>query len=230
MSDGKPDFSQKIGPLPLGAWVAIAGGGIGLYMLHRNKAAAAAAPASIDPTASIVGTGGAGAVSESYVPTTGGVTTTTPAKLTSNTQWGSQAFSWLAALGMNPTMADSAIRNYLDGRTLSVQENALISQVLGKYGTPPEQLPAAPPVPVVTPISPPPAPPAPAPVVQAPPQPVGIAPPRVNTYTVQRGDTLSGIAARYPDPAITWQSIFNANRGTINNPHLIYPGQVITIA
>jgi LysM repeat protein/predicted chitinase len=46
-----------------------------------------------------------------------------------------------------------------------------------------------------------------------------------HTYTVQRGDTLSGIAARN---GTTVQAIQAANP-SIHNPNLIYPGQVINI-
>lgn len=44
------------------------------------------------------------------------------------------------------------------------------------------------------------------------------------TYTVQSGDTLSGIAERY---GTTYQKIASDNG--ISNPDLIYPGQVLTI-
>lgn len=47
------------------------------------------------------------------------------------------------------------------------------------------------------------------------------------TYTVQPGDSLIGIAAKYPDPAITWASIAAING--ITNPNLIHPGQVLAI-
>ena len=45
------------------------------------------------------------------------------------------------------------------------------------------------------------------------------------TYTVVSGDTLSDIAARF---GTTYQSI--AERNGIENPNLIYPGQVLTIS
>lgn len=46
-------------------------------------------------------------------------------------------------------------------------------------------------------------------------------------YTVRRGDTLSGIAARY---GIDWHELYAANRETIGpDPDLIYPGEVLTI-
>ena len=46
-----------------------------------------------------------------------------------------------------------------------------------------------------------------------------------NFYTVQRGDTLSGIARRY---GVTVQYLVNLNG--IRNPNLIYPGQIIKIS
>ena len=45
-----------------------------------------------------------------------------------------------------------------------------------------------------------------------------------NYYTVQRGDTLSGIARRY---GVTVQYLINLNG--ISNPNLIYPGQLIKV-
>jgi FOG: LysM repeat len=44
------------------------------------------------------------------------------------------------------------------------------------------------------------------------------------TYEVQPGDTLSGIAAKY---GVNYMDIARANG--IENPDLIYPGQVFTI-
>lgn len=47
------------------------------------------------------------------------------------------------------------------------------------------------------------------------------------TYTVQRGDSLSKIAAKY---GIKWQDLYNANKSVIgSNPNLIYAGQVYNI-
>lgn len=45
-------------------------------------------------------------------------------------------------------------------------------------------------------------------------------------HTVVRGDTLSEIGA---DHGVSWRSIFRANRDKINDPDLIFPGQVFTI-
>jgi nucleoid-associated protein YgaU len=49
------------------------------------------------------------------------------------------------------------------------------------------------------------------------------------TYTVQKGDSLSKIAKREYGDAQQWRRIYNANREAIENPDLIYPGQVLRI-
>lgn len=54
--------------------------------------------------------------------------------------------------------------------------------------------------------------------------------PKANkTYTVKSGDTLWGIAKRFYGSGAKYSTIFNANKGKIKNPNLIYPGQVLTI-
>lgn len=57
------------------------------------------------------------------------------------------------------------------------------------------------------------------------PEPTPVPQPNTVTYTVQPGDTLSGIAAAYNT---TYQSLADVNG--ISNPNLIYPGQVLTIS
>ena len=49
------------------------------------------------------------------------------------------------------------------------------------------------------------------------------------TYTVVAGDTLSKIAKREYGDAAKWHRIYEANRDTIKNPDLIYPGQTFKI-
>lgn len=49
------------------------------------------------------------------------------------------------------------------------------------------------------------------------------------SYTIEQGDTLSAIAKRVYGRASDWQRIFQANRGTLDNPDRIFPGQVITL-
>ena len=49
------------------------------------------------------------------------------------------------------------------------------------------------------------------------------------TYTVQPGDTLSGIAQQQLGNASRWPEIFLLNRSIISHPDRISPGQVLTL-
>ena len=73
-----------------------------------------------------------------------------------------------------------------------------------------------------------PAPPTQAPAQEAPAAPVQEAAPAAGTYTVQSGDTLSGIAAQL-GVAGGYQAIAAANTDVVYNVDLIFPGQVLNI-
>ena len=62
---------------------------------------------------------------------------------------------------------------------------------------------------------------------QAPP--AASAAPAEQTYTVQSGDTLSGIARKLLGNANAYMEIFNANRDQLTDPDKIKPGQVLKI-
>ena len=49
------------------------------------------------------------------------------------------------------------------------------------------------------------------------------------SYTVQSGDTLSGIAKKFLGSANEYMEIFNANRDQLTDPDKIKPGQVLKI-
>lgn len=53
--------------------------------------------------------------------------------------------------------------------------------------------------------------------------------PAAKTYTVQKGDSLWAIAAKYYGKGSDYSKIASANTDKISNPNLIYPGQVLTL-
>ena len=53
--------------------------------------------------------------------------------------------------------------------------------------------------------------------------------PKVTTYTVKSGDTLSKIAKEHLGDANAYMKIFDANKDQLNDPDKIKPGQVLKI-
>jgi hypothetical protein len=54
-------------------------------------------------------------------------------------------------------------------------------------------------------------------------------PPANETYTIQPGDTLSGISLKVYGDRRYWRAIFEANRDLLQDPGRIHPGQVLRI-
>ena len=50
----------------------------------------------------------------------------------------------------------------------------------------------------------------------------------IQTYVIKKGDTLWGISQRFLKDPYYWPSLWS-NNPDLTNPHLIYPGQEITI-
>jgi hypothetical protein len=221
------DLGKQVGPLPLGAWLAVVGAGVGLAAF--SKRAADAPPEPMEDVGGVPGVGEGPGWTAVPPPVTmpGGVA---PEPET-NEEWARAAVTWLIAQGYNPAVADSAVRKYMAEERMSAQEYALIMLALARLGPPPILL--GPPIfgpPTQPKPKPAPKKPNPRPGPRKPPAPR----PRVRYYVVKRGDTLSGIAKRYYNNPLGYVRIFNANRagkrrsdgtpGMISNPNRINVG------
>lgn len=245
------DLSKQVGPLPMGAWIAVIGGGLGIawYVNKQSSAVAADTTPAVDPGVGDGSLGGGWVSTQPPATGDGG-----PVGPETNEAWAVQAINWLIAQGYDATTADSAIRKYIAGSdpALSIKEYALLSLALAKFGSPPNPLP--PPVngpptippPVFTPVDPKPPSMSDPPITQPPPAqnpPPAPAPSRIIFDVVTpwptKASTLSGMASKWYKNQSKWPQIFNANRkgvrrpdgslGMITNPDLLHTGWRIYI-
>lgn len=233
------DLGKQIGPLPLGAWIAVVAGGLGIAVWSRQNAAAEE-PEIVEDVSGDEGVG-EGALPGSWVDVTPKPPQTDSDSVVydSNEAWGRAAVNWLIAQGYSPGLSNSAITKALaggsdiDGHKMSIQEWALWSLALTKFGSPPYPVNVAPPSSVPGTVTPPAPPPKTTPPTPKPPT---NRIPRYTTYTVKRGDTLSAIGRKY---GVSWRTIWNFNlkyrsaatRALLRarGPNLIYAGQVFWI-
>lgn len=232
------DFGKQVGPLPLGAWVVVVAGGLGIAVWNRNKNDSAPVPVEDTSGDSGVGVGGSGQWVDVNPPedTSGDVTYET------NEQWGAAAINWLIAQGYQPGIANSAINKGLnggtdiDGNKMSIQEWSLWSLALMHFGSPPYPVSVQPPSSTPPPVDN--KPPSNPPPTNKPPTnkpPSNKTPPYVEVIA-KRGDSISKIAARYGK---SWQEVWNFNlkyrsaatRAILKarGPNLIYAGTRIWV-
>lgn len=201
------DLGKQIGPLPLGAWMAVVAGGLGIALWSRQNQNAAEEAEIVEDTSGDEGVGeGVGWVA---VPPP----TNAPggASYASNEAWGQAAINWLIAQGYPPGLAASAITKALaggvdiEGNKMSVQEWSLWSLALLNLGSPPYPIQVAPPTDTpgpVTPNDPPPDNEPPPPT-----EPDNKIPP-YREVIAERGDSISKIASKYGK---SWQTVWNFN-------------------
>lgn len=176
-------LAEKIGPLPLFAYVGI--GVVGILVYHKYHASAGSN--STAPTGA--GTTDASGVSDGAIdPSTGTVGWSAqfsppPAggqSITSNLEWSIAGADYLAGLGTSPQLANSAVNAYVNGEPTTPAQQSLIDQIIQYLGNAPEGVigfinsPVTPTTPIPTPAVPsprhnpsparPPAPPVPGPM------------------------------------------------------------------
>jgi len=180
--DIKGALSKKVGPLPVGAWLAAIGGGLAISFYLRRHPSTAAPATSTDPgtvetvAPGYAATGGTGGAAVSWpgnisgpVDTGDTVGTTEPVAITSNAIWRQQAVKWLVGNGVGAIAAEQAVGNYLAGGALSLAQAESINKAVAAIGPTPDAVPTIsvtgptpPPEPTPTPAPGP--PPGPAPI------------------------------------------------------------------
>jgi len=228
-------MGKQIGPLPLGAWIAVVAGGLGIALWSRNNGTAEE-PEVVEDTSGDtgVGEGGSGQWVDLNPPATGG-----DIEYATNEAWGQAAINWLIAQGYGPGLANSAITKGLaggsdiEGNKMSIQEWALWSLALAKFGSPPQPVNVAPPTSTPGPVTPNPDPVTPTPTT---PKPGGNKIPPYVSVKAKSGDSISKIAARYGK---SWQTVWNFNlkyrsAATVaimkaRGPNLIFSGTTIWV-
>lgn len=201
------DFGKQIGPLPLGAWVVVVGGGLGIALWSNKQQDSE--PVVVEDVSGDEGVGeGPGWIA---VPPPGTAPEDGDIVYETNVQWASAAITWLIGQGYPPGLANSAINKALaggtdiDGNKMSVQEWSLWSLALAHLGPPPYPVEVSPPTSVPGPTQPPEEPP---PDEPPPPKDNDNKVPPHHTVIADRGDTISHIAARYGKG---WREVWNFN-------------------
>jgi|SRR3954447_12761688 nucleoid-associated protein YgaU len=213
-------MGKMIGPLPMGAWVAVVGGGLGFALYTRSRASGG--PVGDSPGGSPLDTVGDGSTGGAWSVTAPTPTSTADvATITDNQSWAFAVENWMISHGYDPGKVVAAISNGLYGSVLPPDQWAIWVTALSHQGAPPENFNApTQSSPSPGPVIPPPKPPPPKP---PPPKPK----PMVHTYYIVRpGDNLTKIGKKFH---LSWQTIYNNNRSHIRNPNLIFPGQKLLI-
>lgn len=162
-------FTKKLGPLPVWVW-AVATVAIFWYLQKGKGTTAGAAGQQTDPagntgtinpaTGYVYGTPedqAASGASTGAIGTGTGASSgsTTAGQYADNTAWAQAAINYLVGIGVDPTVANSAIQQFLASQTLSSAQQADVNLAIQRIGAPPDPpSPGNNPPPVVTPPTP----------------------------------------------------------------------------
>ena len=132
-------LTKKVGPLPLGVWVLILGGTIVIvYAMNARKG-------STGNTLAVAADGTTGPESGTGNGAVGGwlyqqAQAVSKKDYKTNEEWGRAAIQFLIGQGYDAALADVAIRRYIGGLDISVQQRPLVTAALNGLGPPPEQM------------------------------------------------------------------------------------------
>lgn len=131
-------FTAKLGPLPVWAWGAI----IGLLLLAfvwfsrsgGSTAATDTASGTTDAEASPLFPSSSNTVPSDTDTTAGSTDTTT----STNSYWLTQGSAFAVSRGYSPTAAIAALTKWLNGDTITADEQRIVDAVVKQIGAPPE--------------------------------------------------------------------------------------------
>lgn len=132
-------LTKKAGPLPVGVWIALVAGGLGVtWYLNRNKGTKSPAETGSGETVTATGDG-------SYTPvggaagnaSAGGSGNASGNTFADNNAWGTAAINYLISLGFDPGNVNQAIGQYLASQPLTTQQQAMVNSALQHFGSPP---------------------------------------------------------------------------------------------
>lgn len=143
-------LTQKMGPLPTYAWIALGVGGYVVFAYLKGRMSTSTATA-VTPAQSATTTGAASSSGSYYGVDSSGnpigqmTSTFSPQAglaIESNEEWASQAATSLvdssAQYGWQPTEIETALNGYLEGLPLSGNGPAIVNTAIAEFGSPPQ--------------------------------------------------------------------------------------------
>lgn len=138
------DFKGKIGPLPAWVWGLILGALIVAWMWVRRRNQTAASNTAAAQTDAVQETSPnsqlLAGINTSGIPLSSltGATTVPDAPNQTNASWLAQGIMKGSDLGYTPLDTETALRNYLNGTSLTPTQTQIVNSILSALGTPPQ--------------------------------------------------------------------------------------------
>jgi len=158
MDEARKALARKVGPLPVGAWLAVVAVGVAATAaIIRHRRAANVAPMTAAESAAAAGKAAVAAFNPGGFTVNG--TGATPGTGTgsglplsqvdsgavpepdTNDTWSTRSIRWAIGKGFQPSVATSAIGKGLTGEGLTAQEMAILDGALVANGPPPGGMP-----------------------------------------------------------------------------------------
>lgn len=133
-----PNFSEllrkDVGPLPVGGWLIVVGAGLGFAYWRKRGLPTSTNTGATDTAEPLFTNDTIGNIGGLLALLNKGQTGPNTQTYTDNTSWYQQALRVLIGRGNDPDLVDTALRKYMNGLPLSVQENSILELALQSVG------------------------------------------------------------------------------------------------